>query len=74
MVANHYHNRKFRSTPTSPTPTSSTTNNWKNAICHKCGGKGHIARVCPSQRDEEPDQANFAYDAVDDEAANDFAF
>jgi hypothetical protein len=77
MVASHCHHPKFRATPNSPAPSSfpTPTTLWKTAICHKCGGKGHIARICPSQRDDEPDKANFVYDTyVDEEAANDFAF
>jgi hypothetical protein len=77
MVASHRHHPKFHATPNSPAPSSfpTPTTSWKTAICHKCGGKGHIARVCPLQRDDEPDKANFVYDTyVDEEAANDFAF
>jgi len=76
MLAGHRHHSKFRSTPNSPMPSSfpTPTTSWKNAVCHKCGGTGHIARVCPSQRDNEPDQANVAYDTADDTAPSDFAF
>jgi hypothetical protein len=57
-----------------PASSPAPTTNWKNAICHKCGGKGHIARVCPSQRDET-DQANFVVDnTTDNEEANNYAF
>jgi len=68
MVAGHRHTPKsFRSTTTSPTPTTSSPS-WKNAICHRCGGKGHIARVCAS---DPQDQANFVFET--DEADN-YAF
>jgi hypothetical protein len=78
MIASHRHHPKFCSTPNSPAPTSfptptTSSASRKNAVCHKCGGKGHIARVCPSQRDDEPDKANFVYD-VEDEAETDYAF
>lgn len=76
LTAGHRHTPKsFRSAPTSfPTPTMPSSNSWKNAICHKCGGKGHIARVCPSPSSDEQDRAIFFFENIEDDAANDFAF
>ncbi|KAJ7179800.1 hypothetical protein C8R43DRAFT_941572 [Mycena crocata] len=45
-------------------PTSSSDTFRKDVFCHKCGGKGHFARVCPSQMDDET-QAQVAYDYED---------
>lgn len=76
LVAGHHRHtpKSFRSNGNSyPTPTPTTSSpSWKNAICHRCGGKGHIARVCPSPSSDEHDQANLVFET--DEATDDFAF
>lgn len=73
--------RKPRSSapqPSSPAPSapSPSGSQWQNATCHRCGGKGHIARVCPS---DAPTHAHFA-DINDEDISDandedfDFAF
>lgn len=73
LIAHHRRYPKYRPDHTSsaPTPTASSSS-WKNAICHRCGGKGHLARVCPSEASDAPDQANFAYE--ENEPAEEYAF
>lgn len=49
---------------------------WKQAQCFKCGGTGHISRVCPSPDGPEVTQANVAdiYPDGDYSDDEDFAF
>ncbi|CAK5263885.1 unnamed protein product [Mycena citricolor] len=79
MAATHNRRSVTRQSrqPASNFATSSST--WKRAICHRCGGKGHIARVCPSSKIEdvnEPDKAHAVfgvYEEEENDSDNDYA-
>jgi hypothetical protein len=77
-TATRYPKQRYHAPP-APAPTSSAPMaSWKNAICHKCNGKGHIARVCPSQPiDEQHNDETHAHPAYDDDSdyeSDDYAF
>ncbi|KAJ7936620.1 hypothetical protein B0H13DRAFT_2303675 [Mycena leptocephala] len=77
-TATHYPKQRYHAPP-APAPTSSAPMaSWKNAICNRCNGKGHIARVCPSQpTDEQHNDETHAHPAYDDDSdyeSDDYAF